>query len=123
MFDIIRTINKLDFIIKQIDFIKESNNNIKSGDDFMMSFQGTLIFNSTIMCLQTIGESLRSIELKTYPDLLDKYPEIPWNAIIALRNIISHDYCAVDPDIIFNILCKYIDPLRDCCLRIIEDIS
>lgn len=43
MFDIIRTINKLRFIIKQIDFIKESNVGITSGDDFMMSFQGTLI--------------------------------------------------------------------------------
>ena len=40
------------------------------------------------MRLQIIGENAAKLSDK----LQDKYPEIPWNRIIGLRNIISHAY-------------------------------
>ena len=54
------------------------------------------IFDSCVMRLQTIGEYIKKIDDKTNKQLLPKYPQVPWVKVIGQRNIISHEYSAVD---------------------------
>lgn len=42
--------------------------------------------------LQIIGEAAAKLDSLFY----EKYPEIPWSQIIAMRNILVHDYFGID---------------------------
>jgi uncharacterized protein with HEPN domain len=46
----------------------------------------------TVHHLQIIGEAARALS----PAYRQAHPEVPWARIIAMRNILVHDYFAVD---------------------------
>lgn len=50
--------------------------------------------------------------------ILSRYPDIPWRKVIALRNIISHEYANVDEEIIFAIIKQSLLPLKTTILEI-----
>ncbi len=77
------------FVEHQTTFIIDSTTEVKSSNDFLVSMNGMVLFNSTCMCLQSIGEVIRKIDDKTNGQLFKLYPEIPWKQIISMRNIIS----------------------------------
>lgn len=79
----------LDFVKRQTEFIINTTADVKNTDDFLTSQTGMILYNSTCMCLQTIGETIRKIDELTDKKLLSRYPQIPWRHIIGLRNIIS----------------------------------
>ena len=56
------------------------------------------------MRLQIVGENVKNLA-SLDPELLQKYPEIEWDKIMRLRDIISHHYDVLDHEIIFN-ACK-----------------
>lgn len=93
----------LEFIRHQTEFIIKTTSEVKDVDELLVSMSGMVLYNSTCMCLQTIGETVKKID-----DLSDKgffavfYQEVPWRAIVGMRNIISHEYSATDPEKIFN---------------------
>jgi len=93
----------LEFIRQQVNFVLETTSEVASTDDFVSSRSGMVLYNSTCMCLQTIGETVRKIDELTEKSYLSvKYPNIHWKSIIGMRNIISHEYVATDPQIIYN---------------------
>jgi uncharacterized protein with HEPN domain len=57
-----------------------------------------LVQNWVVHHLQIIGEATRhlSSELKT------KHTEIPWSRIIGMRNILVHDYFAIDVEAVWQ---------------------
>ena len=70
-----RITDMLDFAIKQGEFIISTTGNISSGNDFLASQYGMILYNSTCMCLQTIGETLKQIDNLTDRQFLHiKYP-------------------------------------------------
>ena len=75
------------------------------------------------MRLQTIGEYVKKIDDKTNKQLLPKYPQVPWVKVIGQRNIISHEYSAVDEEKIFITIKKHLPPLKSTVLLIIKDIE
>ena len=96
-------LDMLDYIRHQAEFIIETTEDVKELNDFLCSQSGMVLYNSTCMCLQTIGETVRKIDELTDRKFLDKcYPEVPWRSIIGMRNIISHEYAATDPEKVFN---------------------
>ena len=53
-----------------------------------------LIQTFTVHNIQIIGEAARSIS----DDLKTRHPEVPWNKIVTMRNMLVHEYFVVDPD-------------------------
>ncbi len=43
---------------------------------------------------------------------MEKYHEIPWRAIVSLRNIISHEYANVDEEIVFQVIKEDLPKLK-----------
>ena len=43
-------------------------------------------------CLLNLGEAAGRLSLP----FKDRYPQIPWHAIVGLRNVLAHEYGAVD---------------------------
>ena len=58
-------LDRLQFIDQQIQFILDSTESVRTIDDFLLSMNGMVLFNSTCMCLQTIGEAIRQVDDQT----------------------------------------------------------
>lgn len=69
--------------------------------------------------LQTVGEAASKLDR----DLQDNYPEIPWAEIIAMRNILVHDYFAVDLDEVWVAAQRDIPKLKNGILEILDDLD
>lgn len=114
----------LGFIRHQSEFIIETTSDVEEVDALLVTTTGMVLYNSTCMCLQTIGETVKKID-----DLTDKgffsvyYPQIPWRAIIGMRNIISHEYSATDPEKVFNTAKVNVPELLPNIEAIISDVE
>lgn len=61
--------------------------------------------------LAHIGEASRKLS----EDVKGRHSEIPWTRIYAMRNLISHDYVAIDPLEIWSTATQKLDILAAVC--------
>ena len=114
----------LEFVRHQAQFIIDSTKDVVKVDEFLVSMTGMVLYNSTLMCLQTIGEALKNVDNLTGRNFLSVYyPQTPWKSIIGLRNIISHEYMDTDYEEIFNIIKEDIPVLLQVTETIINDVE
>ena len=112
MFDSQITIrDRLEDMLESINLIQEWSRGRTSVDDFLLSPTGVMAFNACVMRFQVIGEHVGKL-LKDDLKPLDAYPDIPWNAIYGLRNIISHEYANIDEEIIVSAINEDLIPLK-----------
>lgn len=110
-------IDKLQEIKESIVLIEEWSRNVASADDFMVSPTKYMAFNACVMRLQVIGEHVSKL-LKSNEKPLAAHPEIPWEAIRGMRNLISHEYANVDEEIVYDTIRNGLPAL----LSAVEDI-
>lgn len=114
----------LGFIRHQSEFIIETTSDVKEVDELLVTTAGMVLYNSTCMCLQTVGETVKKINDMTDNGFFSVYyPQIPWRAIIGMRNIISHEYSATDPEKVFNTAKVNIPELLQVIETIINDVE
>lgn len=65
-------------------------------------FENETIFDSICMCFIVIGEKLKTLDNKTQGTYLNKRPEIPWQEIIRMRDVVAHHYTDLRTDIVFS---------------------
>ena len=104
-------------------FTIETTAKIETYHDFLASQEAMVLFNSTCMCLQTIGETIRRVDERTSGRLFACYPETPWKKVIGMRNIISHEYLSIDPQVIFATVKTRLNPLLSDLRRVLSDID
>lgn len=104
--------DRLEDILDSINLIQEWSDGRASVNDFMSSPTGVMAFNACVMRFQVIGEHIGKL-LKNEEQPLDAYPNIPWNAIYGMRNIISHEYANIDEDIIVSVINDDLPPLKE----------
>jgi uncharacterized protein with HEPN domain len=64
-----------------------------------------------VWCLHhivVIGEAASRVS----ESLREKYPEVPWRRIVAMRNAVVHGYFQVDWDQVWVVVERDLDPLR-----------
>ena len=93
----------LERIEDSILLIQSQMGRITRPEDFVYSQDGMFTLSGVCMQLIFIGESVKVIDAKdnTY---LSKYPDIPWTAIMGLRDIIAHEYHRVDEEEIYAVV-------------------
>lgn len=93
----------LERIEDSILLIQSQMGRIPRPEDFVYSQDGVFTLSGVCMQLIFIGESVKVIDAKdnTY---LSKYPDIPWTAIMGLRDIIAHEYHRVDEEEIYAVV-------------------
>ena len=116
-------VDMLDFVRHQALFIQDTTKTVSSISDFIDSQSGMILYNSTCMCLQTIGETLRKIDELTEKRVLPRYSQIHWRSIFGLRNIISHEYSAADPEKIFNTIKSGVPTLIPVIEMMLSDVK
>ena len=76
----------LGFIRHQSKFIIETTSDVKEVDELLVTTAGMVLYNSTCMCLQTVGETVKKINDMTDNGFFSVYyPQIPWRAIIGMH--------------------------------------
>ena len=68
----------------------------RSWDDFRAD---ELLQAAVIRCIEVIGEAARQVS----EDTRRRAPGIPWSLIIGMRNVLAHDYGAVDLDRVYRV--------------------
>lgn len=70
---------------------------------------------AVIRALEVIGEAARKV-----PDeVRDRHPEIPWRQIVAMRNILAHDYLGVRAETVFETAVVFVPELVAALSRVL----
>lgn len=91
-----------------LDAINEIENYI-SGISFNVFSNSSEKKFATVKQLEIIGEAANKITKETKTD----YPEVEWIKIIALRNILVHEYYVIDETIVWNIITADLPDLKE----------
>jgi uncharacterized protein with HEPN domain len=68
--------------------------------------------------LAVIGEASRSL----LPDILDVYPDLPWEEMRAMRNLVIHEYFRVNIRIAWTTINEDLPPLIEQIHELVEKI-
>ena len=102
---------QLDDILQAITFIREYVKDM----DYKAFEADRKTQDAVIRNLEIIGEAAR-----TMPDeVRDKASEIEWYKIIALRNILIHEYFGVNLKIVWDVIQNKLDAVESTCQRLL----
>jgi uncharacterized protein with HEPN domain len=65
--------------------------------------------DAVIRNIEILGQSLKDFGIT---DLTTDFPNINWNALAGMRNIIAHEYLGIDLNIIWETVINNIIPLK-----------
>ncbi len=72
--------------------------------------------DAVVRNLMTMGESIRWIP----ESVLDDYPDVPWRAMRAVRNVVVHEYFGVDSRILWDTVRFDLPPLVPALEAVLE---
>jgi uncharacterized protein with HEPN domain len=102
---------QLDDILQAITFIREYVQDM----DYETFETDRKTQHAVIRNLEVIGEAARVI-----PDeIKEKTEEIEWHKIIALRNILIHEYFGINLKIVWDVIQNKLDAVESTCRRLL----
>lgn len=113
---------RLELILEHIAIIKDRMAGVPDAAWFISGEEGQIMFDSLIARLQPIGENIRKIE-KIEPGFTEKYLSQNPGNIIRFRDLISHHYELLDPQIIFSICKKDIPGLHQSIVKFLNSLQ
>jgi uncharacterized protein with HEPN domain len=87
-----------------------------SADGFMADKKTV---NAVVRSLEIIGEATRKIP----EDIRERYPDVPWEEIIGMRNRLIHEYFGVDLDIVWQTIQNDLVPLKTAISAMLKELS
>jgi len=101
-----------------LDAIKELEKYILSItiDEFSKSSEKKF---ASVKQLEIIGEAASKITTETK----SQYSDIEWTKIIALRNILVHEYYIIDTEVVWNIINKDIPQLKKQIIALLKNFN
>ena len=109
-------------IADAIEKVKKRFAPINSAEKFTNSDEGMEKLDSICMQLIAIGESLKNLDKITSKNVLSNYPEIDWQKVMGMRDIISHHYFDVDAEAKFDVCENHIDILGNTIKKIMNEL-
>jgi uncharacterized protein with HEPN domain len=83
-------------------------------EDFVGS---PITIDAVVHNLEIIGEAAARIAEEVRAGV----PGVEWRKIIALRNILAHEYFGINTKIIWDVVANKLKPLERACRRILEN--
>lgn len=65
--------------------------------------------DAVIRNLEVLGQTIKDFGIE---ELKQDFPDIPWNAIASMRNIIAHEYLGLDKVIIWETAANHLEPIK-----------
>jgi uncharacterized protein with HEPN domain len=69
--------------------------------------------------IEVISEAARALP----PDLVAKYPQIEWQKIVAIGNLLRHEYYRVDPATMWDIATVRLPELEPVIIAMLKDLK
>jgi uncharacterized protein with HEPN domain len=69
--------------------------------------------------IEVISEAARALP----PDLVAKYPQIEWQKIVAIGNLLRHEYYRVDPATMWDIATVRLPELEPVIIAMLEELK
>jgi uncharacterized protein with HEPN domain len=76
-----------------------------------------ILQDAVIRNFEVIGEAVKQLS----PRLLDRYPAVPWRRVAGFRDVLIHNYMAVDLDEVWNVIEKDLPQLKQAIKAMSED--
>ncbi|MES1245595.1 MAG: DUF86 domain-containing protein [Acidobacteriota bacterium] len=73
----------------------------------------------TLHHLQVLGEAVNVLR----PELRQSHPEIPWDSIVGMRNVLVHKYFEIDTDIIWTVIERELPELKARFQSILDELG
>jgi uncharacterized protein with HEPN domain len=73
--------------------------------------------DAVVRNLEIIGEAAGRLP----ESLKSSATDIEWRKIIALRNILAHEYFGISLPVVWDVVQKKLGPLRTACRKLLED--
>ena len=107
-----------DFVRDMLVYAEKAERFVADMD--LASFQADERTNMAVTrALEVVGEAARHVP----PAVRRRYPDVPWRKIIGMRNIVIHDYPAVNLEVIWLAIRQDLPPLRATLARMLEKIE
>jgi uncharacterized protein with HEPN domain len=87
--------------------------------DFVTFAKSPMTIDAVIRNLEVIGEAAGRIAEETRAGA----PEIEWRKIIALRNVLAHEYFGIHTKIVWDVIVEKLKPLEAACRKILESFA
>ncbi len=105
----------LEDIIEASDEISKYTNNVAQ-DEFV---RDSMRYNATIRMISVIGDAITNLE----KGFKEKYPQVPWQQIKDMRNILIHEYWQTDLDQVYLSATKEVPELRHLVQEILDRLT
>lgn len=120
--DIQRAILTVENIDDTISTLIDWNVSVTSIASYYSSQQGMQLLAANCTLITAIGEGIGRIN-RILPDFLSSnFPEVPWKAIIGMRNHIAHGYFELDADIVFESVKNDIPELKSKIGKVLRQL-
>ena len=101
----------IDDILEAVGFIRE----YISGMDFKSFQSDRKTQDAVIRNLEVIGEAAKSLP----QDIKAVSENIEWHKLVALRNILIHEYFGVNLNIVWDVVVNKLDQLESACRKLL----
>ena len=102
--DILSSINKIEKAIKNVKSFQELDE---------------IVIDGILRNLEIVGEAAKNLP----EEFKNLHKDVPWKEIVALRNILVHEYFGIDYEIIWNILIKDLPNIKPKIERLIKKLG
>jgi uncharacterized protein with HEPN domain len=102
-----------------LDDILESINRIleySAGQGFETFAEDRKTVDAVVRNLEIIGEAARNLP----DDVKEAMTGIQWKKIIALRNILTHEYFGINKQIVWDVVQTKLNPLKSACEKVMK---
>ena len=80
--------------------------------------RSNITIDAVVHNLEVIGEAARKLP----PEIKARSPEIEWPKIVALRNILAHEYFGVNTQIVWDVVQNKLRLISDACRKLLEGV-
>jgi uncharacterized protein with HEPN domain len=95
-----RLLDILDAIDRTVSYVEGMDY-----DDFLVDRKTQ---DAVTRSIEIIGEAARALP----EDFKERHPHIPWSDIVAMRNVIVHQYFGVLPEVVWDVIQNDLPTLR-----------